>query len=1269
MAPRTINGPVNLLSLDGGGVRGVSEVVMLHKIMKRVQEIEGLRELPKPCDYFHIIGGTSTGGLVAIMLGKLRMNTEEALAKYHELGKVIFRARNKNVAITRFGAKALEEAVKAIVQESGHSEKMYDRRNDEPGTTGKTFVCGVRSKNIGPPQRFRSYASKHDKKYRDCKIWQAARATSAAPTYFGPIKLTHDGVEEEFIDAAVGFNNPISEVLNEAGLELDPNLEVGCILSLGCGTRPRSLKAANAIPGSGIILLVRAGVLMKQMLTDPEKDHYLIETRMSEFDDTYFRLSVPNGAVVVGLADYKKMQLLQQMTEEYLDTDEVSQKVEKVARILAERKSQRATVGTVCILERGEVQRTGRKARPMGMPSTFFTGRTHILQKMERVFFTDEARRSRRFDRREYLLWGMGGIGKTQIALRFAQKHEDRFDHIFWVDATDRATAEQSYHGIAMALGIQQKTSEESQARVLEWMGASDRNILLLFDNYAHNGYGEDNNIVPTRGNIIYSSRSDSLRLRLGQDAVSEVLPMEEADAITLLLRRLYVPPENPQEREICIPAVKDLGYMPLAIEQAGALMFEGNLSIYDFMKDFQEKKDLFLRNPEYKQEGDPAVYVTFDMSFDYLRTQSRKEQTIGANAEDYQNAIKILSMVGFYHNEGITEEMVMRAAEWRARKGGGLLKLGGKGKYNIDKLIEHDECGNWDPTWFRRAANILRQLSLVRLDQDRSMSMHVLVHSWARERLSESERAAYGLSARSILFESIPEGISPEETNFRCRLLPHGLAITSLVEQRWSDPVLESSYDERWAKVNEDTGRYAEVERCLKSALWGYKVNFTLDNQRCIDVMIRLAELYNQVDTRRWVESEALLTECLARQEFLTFRKLKVRQEPRGRNGKMVTVEEKWEKKGLREVGAQCSQFIIAKRQLADFYRRCGMWDLRRYLLEEIKEDILESGLDSDLAYLQPPDADIIEAKNKATMLANKLTAQEIRKLDQENDEARAADAEKYRPADEEEIDTMVRSKWRKEIVNAHDNDIPAEEKYRLLMDHYQETLDIYGPNSKPTLAALVEGLAVFALREERGGCALIVLREAIRRSAERFSDTHPDTVIFVSQLVDGLNAIGRSKEALKLSCVVQNLFHEQLGEKHEYTFRAAQVVEYNTAFCKNFLQVERDKASLLARGDIRGHDELALKVLEATVSDQCPVTCTAASHAELYRTLKQTPRDPYADTATEDGYMTRWQKGRNRSSRETEELVVGLWDATKRERLVQPPGREMLTQMVQVA
>jgi len=75
-----LSGPLNLLSLamlfmlpdavrsesiyfvDGGGVRGFSELVILHEVMKRIQNVAKLDQLPRPKDYFHMIGGTGTGG-------------------------------------------------------------------------------------------------------------------------------------------------------------------------------------------------------------------------------------------------------------------------------------------------------------------------------------------------------------------------------------------------------------------------------------------------------------------------------------------------------------------------------------------------------------------------------------------------------------------------------------------------------------------------------------------------------------------------------------------------------------------------------------------------------------------------------------------------------------------------------------------------------------------------------------------------------------------------------------------------------------------------------------------------------------------------------------------------------------------------------------------------------------------------------------------------------------------------------------------------------
>ena len=66
-----------ILALDGGGVRGLSSLLIFQRIMQEIQRLKGDTKpginTPLPCDYFDLICGTSTGGLIAIMLGRLRM--------------------------------------------------------------------------------------------------------------------------------------------------------------------------------------------------------------------------------------------------------------------------------------------------------------------------------------------------------------------------------------------------------------------------------------------------------------------------------------------------------------------------------------------------------------------------------------------------------------------------------------------------------------------------------------------------------------------------------------------------------------------------------------------------------------------------------------------------------------------------------------------------------------------------------------------------------------------------------------------------------------------------------------------------------------------------------------------------------------------------------------------------------------------------------------------------------------------------------------------
>ncbi len=75
MADSTTHRVPRILSLDGGGVRGLSSLLILRDIMEDIERRTEADETPKPCEYFDLIGGTSTGGLIAIMLGLLGMVT------------------------------------------------------------------------------------------------------------------------------------------------------------------------------------------------------------------------------------------------------------------------------------------------------------------------------------------------------------------------------------------------------------------------------------------------------------------------------------------------------------------------------------------------------------------------------------------------------------------------------------------------------------------------------------------------------------------------------------------------------------------------------------------------------------------------------------------------------------------------------------------------------------------------------------------------------------------------------------------------------------------------------------------------------------------------------------------------------------------------------------------------------------------------------------------------------------------------------------------
>jgi patatin-like phospholipase/acyl hydrolase len=116
---------IRLLALDGGGVRGLSSLMILRQLMVTIDRDSP----PKPCEFFDMIGGTSTGGLIAIMLGRLNMTVDECIQAYISLAGKVFEKKRTWVKINgkirgQFLATDFEQAVKGMIQDLGLDQEI-----------------------------------------------------------------------------------------------------------------------------------------------------------------------------------------------------------------------------------------------------------------------------------------------------------------------------------------------------------------------------------------------------------------------------------------------------------------------------------------------------------------------------------------------------------------------------------------------------------------------------------------------------------------------------------------------------------------------------------------------------------------------------------------------------------------------------------------------------------------------------------------------------------------------------------------------------------------------------------------------------------------------------------------------------------------------------------------------------------------------------------------------------------------------------------------
>uniref|UniRef100_A0A672J6G3 PNPLA domain-containing protein n=1 Tax=Salarias fasciatus TaxID=181472 RepID=A0A672J6G3_SALFA len=298
---------IRVLSIDGGGTRGVVPLQVL-----KLLEAETGKKIHQLFDY---ICGVSTGAVLAFMLGLAHFSLEECADMYRRFGSEVFR-QNPLVGTVKMGwshSYYNTETWEAILQKKLGDRLLITTARDELspkvsavsavvnwGTSPKAFVFRNYNHTPGSLSRYAGGSG--------YQMWQAVRASSAAPGYFQEFTLQSDIHQ----DGGILLNNPCALAVHESRL-LWPKQHFQCVLSLGTG------RYDNAKRGPATSTSLRAKISnLICSATDTEGVHTLLDDLLAP--NVYFRFN-PMLSAGVSLDENRPgvMDQLQRDTQNYLE--------------------------------------------------------------------------------------------------------------------------------------------------------------------------------------------------------------------------------------------------------------------------------------------------------------------------------------------------------------------------------------------------------------------------------------------------------------------------------------------------------------------------------------------------------------------------------------------------------------------------------------------------------------------------------------------------------------------------------------------------------------------------------------------------------------------------------------------------------------------------------------------------------------------------------------------------------------------------------------
>jgi NB-ARC domain/Tetratricopeptide repeat len=604
----------------------------------------------------------------------------------------------------RFDYKVLENALKEILKTKLKDENaIMEDRSDQ---RCPTFVVATNGLHAGGPAvLFRSYRCRGSDASRSL-IWQAARATTAAPAFFREVFIDIPSPGSWYVASGVG--NPSELALDEAK-KLRPTVTRYCVISVGTGhqtstvpisipsalsqkdERPGVLWSKSQVEDSAKLIKLAHGFLSYRAIaeacvaysinSDKVNENMMNVARSAKGGPGLYlyRFNVDQDLGQLGLCEWEKAAEIEDYAKSYMM--QVQVKRDRCVSNLWSYGTNEGTWFLYRVLMVG-LYPTSQEEKHFLVPyarNPQFSGREESLNRLWTVL-GDEVPNGHNH---QIALCGMGGVGKTQIAVEYVYRHKDYYHGTFWISATNQHSLLSRFQEIAAVTGcvnVETLPPRRLAKEVISWLRKRPKS-LIVFDNL------DDPSVIDSLlpltvlpSHVLFITRESALPFVLTERL--EVTALLTSEAVDLFARQLHhqLGFESQEDLEQATRIVTELENSPLAIVQASGYIGAASKKLSHFLQVYQEVRNE-ISDPHHWRYS-PSVATTWRLSF----------QTIQA---EFPNAAKLLQLLAFLDPNAVSIDF---------------LSMGSRGDMALGKLMQNQSV-------FQESLSVLERFFCVEWD------------------------------------------------------------------------------------------------------------------------------------------------------------------------------------------------------------------------------------------------------------------------------------------------------------------------------------------------------------------------------------------------------------------------------------------------------------------------------------------------------------------------------------------------------------------------